>query len=276
MTEKNEKLIQELRREMESELEKGAEKMDTYKIRDIVQLLERLEQWEPFPEDMEKERFFEEFDKKYGMDLSEARAAANGIKKVKQSAWKWKITTVVAVLVLAVGVCNAVTVSAVDKSLWQLVRENSHMAYFHVIGKNDGIDKEEESLNAQYEQYDNWDALKKSVEKSVLSPEYIPEGLMLEKLEKMTLEGYMAVMAYYRGENSYLSFSFKYYKEVGTYGNSTVGNEPVGEYITIDGREIQIRESEEFNLSFTDNDIFYSINTDMEIEEVEKFIEGLK
>ncbi len=276
MTEKNEKLIQELRQEMESELEKSAEEMDTYKIRDIVQLLERLEQWEPFPKDMEKERFFEEFDKKYGMDLSEARAAANGTKKVKQSAWKRKTATAVAGLVLSVGVCNVVTVSAVDKSLWQLVRENSHMAYFHVIGKNDGIDKEEEPLNAQYEQYDNWDALKKSVEKSILSPEYIPEGLTLEGLEKMTLEGYVAVMANYRGEEFYLNFSLKYYDEVGTYGNSIEGKKAVGEYITIGGREIQIRESEEINLSFTDNDIFYSINTDMEIEEIEKFIEGLK
>ena len=276
MSEKNEKLIQELRREMDTELEKGAEEMDTYKIRDIVQLLKRLEQWEPFPEDMDQEKFFEEFDKKYGMDLSRARAAVDGTKKMKHSVWKWKMAAVTAGLVLAVRVCNAVTVSAVDKSLWQLVRENSHMAYFHVTGKNDGIEKEEEPLETQYEQYDTWELLKESIEKSVLSPEYIPEGLTLERLEKMTLEGYMAVVANYRGDNSYLNFSCKYYKEAGTYGNSIVGKESSGEHIIMGDREIQIRENRETNLSFTENDIFYSIDTDMEIEEVEKFIESLK
>ena len=50
MSEKNEKLIQELHEAMDAELEKGAEEMDTYKIRHIVQLLKDLEQWEPFPE----------------------------------------------------------------------------------------------------------------------------------------------------------------------------------------------------------------------------------
>lgn len=276
MSEKNEKLIQELHEAMDAELEKGAEEMDTYKIRHIVQLLKDLEQWEPFPEDMEKEKFFEEFDKKYGMDLSKARRASDGTKKVKHGVWKWKTASVAAGLVLAVGIGNAATGLAIDKSLWQLVRENSHMAYFHVTGKNDGIEKEDEPLETQYEQYDTWELLKESIEKSVLSPEYIPEGLTLERLEKMTLEGYMAVVANYRGDNSYLNFSCKYYKEAGTYGNSTVGKESGGEHIIMGDREIQIRENREINLSFTENDIFYSIDTDMEIEEVEKFIEGLK
>ena len=276
MSEKNEKLIQELRREMDLELEKGAEEMDTYKIRDIVQLLKRLEQWEPFPEDMDKEKFFEEFDKKYGLDLSKARAAENGTKKAKRSMWKWKIVSAVAGLVLAVGVCNAVTVSAIDKSLWQLVRENSHMAYFQVIGRNEGIDEEEEFLDAQYEQYDNWAVLKKSIEEPVLSPEYVPEGLRLERLEKMTLEGYMAVMANYQGENAYLNFSCKCYMENGAVGNIIGGKEGLGEYISIGNRAVQIRKTEEMNISFTENEMFYSIDTDLGIEEVEKFIENLK
>lgn len=276
MSEKNEKLIQELHEAMDAELEKGAEEMDTYKIRHIVQLLKDLEQWEPFPEDMEKEKFFEEFDKKYGMDLSKARRDADGTKKIKHGVLKWKTAAVAAGLVLAIGIGNAATGLAIDKSLWQLVRENSHMAYFHVTGKNDGIEKEEEPLETQYEQYDTWELLKESIKKSVLSPEYIPEGLTLERLEKMTLEGYMAVVANYRGDNSYLNFSCKYYKEAGTYGNSTVGKESGGEHIIMGDREIQIRENREINLSFTENDIFYSIDTDMEIEEVEKFIEGLK
>ncbi len=275
MLEKNEKLIQDLRDEMDAELEKNAEEMDTDKIRHIVQLLKDLEQWEPFPEDLEQEKFFEEFDKKYGLDMSEARADANGTKQVKRNVWKWKIATVAAGVVLAIGIGNAATSLAVDKSLWQLVRENSHMAYFHVIGKGNEVDKEE-ALNTQYEQYDNWEILNKSVEKEVLSPKYIPEGLTLERLEKMTLEGYIAVMANYRGENIYLNFSCKSYEEVGTYGNSTIGKELAGDYITIGGRDVQIRENKEINISFIDNDIFYSIDTDIEIEEVEKFIEGLK
>lgn len=276
MLEKNEKLIQDLRDEMDAELEKSAEEMDTDKIRHIVQLLKDLEEWEPFPEDLEQEKFFEEFDKKYGIDMSEARAAANGTKKVKHSAWKWKTATVAAGVVLAIGIGNAATGLAVDKSLWQLVRENSHIAYFHVIGKDDGIDKEEEALEAQYEQYDNWNVLKKSIEEPMLTPEYIPEGLTLEILEKMTLESYMAVMANYRGENAYLNFSCKCYMEKGAVGNIIGGKEGVGQYTSMGGRTVQIRETDEINVSFTDHEMFYSIDTDLGIEEIERFIENLK
>lgn len=275
MLEKNEKLIQDLRDEMDAELEKNAEEMDTDKIRHIVQLLKDLEQWEPFPEDLEQEKFFEEFDKKYGLDMSEARADANGTKQVKRNVWKWKIATVAAGVVLAIGIGNAATSLAVDKSLWQLVRENSHIAYFRVIEK-DNDSNEEEFVEVQYEKYDDWESLNEVMEESVLIPGYIPEGLKLKSIEKMTMENYVAVMADYQGENAYLNFSCKCYMEVGAYGNNTIGKETVGEYISIDNKEVQMRKEEEINISFTDNDIFYSIDTDLGMEEVEKFIENLK
>lgn len=276
MLEKNEKLIQDLRDEMDAELEKSAEEMDTDKIRHIVQLLKDLEEWEPFPEDLEQEKFFEEFDKKYGIDMSEARAAANGTKKVKHSAWKWKTATVAAGVVLAIGIGNAATGLAVDKSLWQLVRENSHIAYFHVIGKDNESNKEEEFVEAQYGKYNDWESLNEVMEESILMPEYVPEGLKLESIEKMTMESYVSVMADYQGENAYLNFSCTCYKEVGAYGNNSVGKETVGKYISIGGKDVQMRKEEEINISFTDNDIFYSIDTDLGMEEVEKFIENLK
>lgn len=276
MLEKNEKLIQDLRDEMDAELEKSAEEMDTDKIRHIVQLLKDLEQWESFPEDLEQEKFFEEFDKKYGIDMSEARAAANGTKKVKHSVWKWKTATVAAGVVLAIGIGNAATGLAVDKSLWQLVRENSHIAYFHVIGKDNESNKEEEFVEAQYEKYDDWESLNEAMEELILIPEYVPEGLKLESIEKMTMESYVSVMADYQGENAYLNFSCTCYKEVGAYGNNAVGKETVGKYISIGDKDVQMRKEEEINISFTDNDIFYSIDTDLGMDEVEKFIENLK
>ncbi len=276
MSEKNEKLIQELHEAMDAELEKGAEEMDTYKIRHIVQLLKDLEQWEPFPEDMEKEKFFEEFDKKYGMDLSKARADADGSKKVKSSVWKWKTASVAAGLVLAVGIGNAATGLAIDKSLWQLVRENRHIAYFYVIGEDNESNKEEELVETQYEKYDDWESLKGVMQESILIPEYVPEGLKLERIERMAMESYTSVMADYQGENAYLNFSCKCYKERGAYGKNAVGKEIVGEHISIGGKNVQMRKEEEINISFIDNGIFYLIDTDLEIEEVEKFIESLK
>ena len=275
MSEKNEKLIQELHEAMDAELEKGAEEMDTYKIRHIVQLLKDLEQWEPFPEDMEKEKFFEELDKKYGMDFSKARRDADGTKKIKHCVLKWKTAAVAAGLVLALGIGNAATGLAIDKSLWQLVRENRHIAYFLVAGKDDESNKEE-FAEAQYEEYDDWEALKEVMQESILIPEYVPEGLELKSIEKMAVESYVSVMADYQGENAYLNFSCTCYKKVGAYGNNSVGKETVGEYVSIGGKDVQMRKEEEINISFTDNGIFYLIDTDLEIEEVEKFIESLK
>ena len=64
--------------------------------------------------------------------------------------------------------------------------------------------------------------------------------------------------------------------ENGAVGNIIGGKEGLGEYISIGNRAVQIRKTEEMNISFTENEMFYSIDTDLGIEEVEKFIENLK
>ena len=63
-------LIYELYKEMEVELNKGAMRMNTTKIKYIVLLLEQLEGGDYLLPEMDKDKFFEEFNKKYGFNVS--------------------------------------------------------------------------------------------------------------------------------------------------------------------------------------------------------------
>ncbi len=62
-------LIYELYKEMEVELNKGALHMNTWKIKYIVLLLEQLEGRDSFFPKMNKEKFFEALNRKYGFEV---------------------------------------------------------------------------------------------------------------------------------------------------------------------------------------------------------------
>ena len=214
MTEKkNENLIRELYKEMEEELEKAPEVMDTYKIKYINLLIAKLEGREELPPDMEPERFLERFNERFGLDLSlepsDSETAVKRPKKASRISWKGRIAVTAAIIVVMAGIGNTASVMAVDKSLWQIIRETTHGVYFHTMGSRENV--MEEGVSEYYEIYSDWESLKESLERRVLVPEYIPDGLVLELIEKNIFENSEEIMAYYQNGDIQLNISCEYY-----------------------------------------------------------------
>lgn len=279
MTEKkNENLIRELYKEMEEELEKGPEAMDTYKIKYINLLIAKLEGREKLPPDMEPERFLGRFNEKFGLDLSfvsvEPEMSTVRPKKAKRVSWKGRVAVVAAIIAVLVGVGNTASVMAMDKSLWQIIKETTHGVSFKASGSRKELEKE--VINEYYEIYMDWESLKESVEVSILTPEYIPDGLELKKIDKSTFENEIEIVARYQGEDVYLGISCEFYDMQGEVFKNKGGKEVIGQQKEIGGRDVHISIEDGVNIIFTEHDVIYTIDTNLNLEEAEKVIENLK
>lgn len=279
MTEKkNENLIRELYKEMEEELEKAPEVMDTYKIKYINLLIAKLEGREELPPDMEPERFLERFNERFGLDLSlepsDSETAVKRPKKASRISWKGRIAVTAAIIVVMAGIGNTASVMAVDKSLWQIIRETTHGVYFHTMGSRENV--MEEGVSEYYEIYSDWESLKESLERRVLVPEYIPDGLVLELIEKNIFENSEEIMAYYQNGDIQLNISCEYYIINGDIFKNKGGNEVPGQQRQIGDRNVYISTEDDINIIFAEDDIIYTIDTNLDLSEAEKIVENLK
>lgn len=279
MTEKkNENLIRELYKEMEEELEKAPEVMDTYKIKYINLLIAKLEGREELPPDMESERFLERFNERFGLDLSlepsDSETAVKRPKKASRISWKGRIAVTAAIIVVMAGIGNTASVMAVDKSLWQIIKETTHGVYFHTMGSRENV--MEEGVSEYYEIYSDWESLKESLERRVLVPEYIPDGLVLELIEKNIFENSEEIMAYYQNGDIQLNISCEYYIINGDIFKNKGGNEVLGQQRQIGDRNVYISTEDDINIIFAENDIIYTIDTNLDLSEAEKIVENLK
>ena len=277
MTEKrNETLIRELYREMEEELERDPAEMDTQKIKQINLLLARLERREKLPPDMEPEKFLERFDKKYDLDLSSAWKASQRpgpAYSVKRISWKAKAITAAAAIALLASIADRISTVAMDQSLWWKMKETAHGIYFGTLGV--GKDAEEQ-IREHYESYTDWEALKGSLEHPILTPEYIPEGLVLKELEKNVFENSVNLSAYYKGEDAYLSIFSEYYMIPGVGLKGSGEDTDEGEYREIGGRNVHVRIGDGIHMIFAEYGVLYSLDTTLGLEEAERVIENLK
>ncbi|MEH2959797.1 DUF4367 domain-containing protein [Candidatus Merdisoma sp. JLR.KK006] len=279
MTEKkNENLIRELYKEMEEELEKAPEVMDTYKIKYINLLIAKLEGREELPPDMEPERFLERFNERFGLDLSlepsDSETAVKRAKKASRISWKGRIAVTAAIIVVMAGIGNTASVMAVDKSLWQIIRETTHGVYFHTMGSRENV--MEEGVSEYYKIYSDWESLKESLERRVLVPEYIPDGLVLELIEKNIFENSEEIMAYYQNGDIQLNISCEYYIINGDIFKNKGGNEVLGQQRQIGDRNVYISTEDDINIIFAEDDIIYTIDTNLDLSEAEKIVENLK
>lgn len=279
MTEKkNENLIRELYKEMEGELEKAPEVMDTYKIKYINLLIAKLEGREELPPDMEPERFLERFNERFGLDLSlepfESETAVKRPKKAGRISWKGRIAVTAAIIAVVAGIGNTASVLAVDKSLWQIIKETTHSISFRTSGSKE--DEMEELFNEHYEIYLDWESLRESIELPILIPGYIPYELVLESIDKNIFENGLEIIAYYQGENEKLNISCEYYTMQGDFSKNKGGKEVIGKQEEIGGRNVYISMEDGINIIFMEKDIIYTIDTNLNLEEAEKIIENMK
>lgn len=269
----NEVLIRELYREMEVELEKEPEKMDTEKIRHLNFLLDRLEGRGEFPDNLEKEKFFKEFDEKYGFDFNKSNDAS---KRTVIYSRKWKPAAAVIVIIVTVIVANTVSVAAIDKSLWQLLKETRYDCYFTTKGTESITDvpmEEIVDLQAQEEEFGTWEELVDHVEVPLLNLEYMPEGMEAVKISKTDFDDLVTFFGRFIHEDLYVQISCEYAKITGNVvkpkDENGIEAKKVGE------RLVRFSEGTENKALFEEAGVLYTIETNLEKEELTKIIENL-
>lgn len=260
---RNEVLIRELYKEMEAELNKDAEQMDTDKIREINMVLDRLEGKDGVPKSLDKEQFLKEFDQKYGYQLS---------KKKSPNYWKGMAAACVLV-VLAIGAGNTLAVKAWDKSLWQLVKENSYNIYYQTS------DVKEEKLIESAEEatimYSSWEEAGKEAGLALLSPRYLPDGMEESKVEKEEMGDIIRFSAFYENEDAHLYFFCEYSKYRGVYVKDKRGKKHEFENTQLGGRIVKMCQDDAIYVNFEEDNVLYMIDTTVEVDELEKFIKNL-
>ncbi len=273
---RNETLIRELYREMEEELERDPAEIDAGKIRQINLLLAKLEGREELPADMEPEKFLERFNKKYGLELSsfwKDSQRPEAAPPAKRIPWKAKAIAAATAIALLAGISGRLSTVAMDRSLWWAVKETAHGIYFGTLGVGKDVG---EQIQESYESYVDWEALKESLEYPILTPEYIPEGLALEEIEKNVFENGVYISAYYKGTEAYLGIAWEYFTVPGAGLTGNGENAAEGEYWEMGERKVYVCRGEEIHLIFPENGILYSLDTTLPMEEAVRIVENMK
>ena len=275
MDKKREILIQELYEEMEKELNKEPEKMDIDKIRAMNVEIAHLEGNTELPKSLKKENFFREFDQKYGFHFKDEESSVpdkkRAFKQVRHGI-KWKVIAACIMLCLVLGVGNAVSVAAVDKSLWQIIEETTHSFYY--VSNGDISENEQlEVISNESEAFSSWEEIVGSSSFELLNFGYLPEDMKLQQGIKTDYDGIVEIQGYFVSDSNYFNVLCEYTNSAGIGDMNKSGN---FELKRIGAREVYISNGDDKTASFVEKNILYSINTNLEMSELEKIIKNME
>lgn len=266
----NEALIDAFYKEMEEELNKEPSQMDTDKIHALNIMIARLEGNSKLPDSLNKDIFFIEFDQKYGFDLKDEQRTKSKSKK-RTLELKKKIIAAGIVVCFFLGTGNVISSVAVGKSLWQIFEEKTHSFRYYV---NDSADDDElQNAVDGYEEYSSWEELVNGVSFPLLNLEYLPEGVNLQLAEKTELEGIERVQALFTDGDTYFNFVCEY---IDATGAGVMNKNADFEIKQLGDKKVYISDGETKSASFVNEDVLYVIDTNSDINELEKIIQNMK
>lgn len=272
----NKNLKYDLEQLLERELEKSPDEINTEKIDSIISLLNQFD-GKKEGEDIEKETFVKKYLKEYVG------------KSKKESRYGFFISIKAACIILAVtvtlGFGNYFSVKATGNGIFNNIKRKADIFYFEVIKKNDTeiISYENFAENQEYEelgqmQFSSWEELKEELQLEVKIPHYIPEEIKADKINYLNVGNQdFQLSRSYRGDEKYIFLSISSYSEEGKI--SMLADE-VGEMLfekTIGNFYVVAYQNQEDILAFFQNEqLMYSIETNMGEKELEQFILEIK
>lgn len=268
---KNQGLIDELNKELEAELEKEPAQMDTEKIREINKIIARLEGQTKLPERLEKSKFFKEFDRKYGYSPEKEEKYIITFSRRKLQFVK-KAVAACAVLCILFLAGNAISVSAVDKSLFEIFQETAHSLKYMVYESQES-DTQIEEFTGEPVAFSSWKEAKEQVSCSLLDFEYMPENFTLEQGEIYDFGSLCRISAYFTDGELYVNVSAQYGDAAGT---GTIGTDGDTEKKKIGEREVYFTDGENKSVIFEEQEVMYSIDSNLDSEELIKIVENMK
>lgn len=168
-----EKLINLLYDELENEVLKPETEMDTEKIRNINDLLAKLEV-KDIPDELHKDIFLKNFEQKYQIGIR---------KRTVQKKHRGKMLQAAALLLMCFVLGNSLCVKALDKNIFQIIGQTTHSIMFRARGV-------EEDLNVNELKDDSLSLWKEAKEEfsGILIPGELPEGWQLDGVELLSKE----------------------------------------------------------------------------------------
>ena len=271
----NKKLKYDLEQLLERELEKSPEEINSEKIDSIVSLLSQF--------DEEKNGYIEKevFAKKYlGGYIGKSK---------KESRYGIFISIKAACIILAVmvtlGFGNYFSVKATGNGIFSNIKRKADIFYFEVIKKDDTeiLSYENFSENQEYEelgqrQFTSWEELKEELQLEVKIPHYIPEEITPEKISYLNAGDHnFQLSRSYRGDEKYVLLSIISYGDEGKVSVLAGETEDILFEKTIGGFYVSAYKKQDDVLAFfQDEQLIYSIETNLGEKELEQFILEIK
>lgn len=268
---KNQALIDELNKELENELEKEPAQMDTEKIREINKVIARLEGQTQLPESLEKSKFFKEFDHKYGYSLEKEEKYTITFSRRKLRFVKKAIAVCAALCILFLA-GNTISVSAVDKSLFEIFQETAHSLKY-MIYESQKSDTQTEEAAAEPAAFSSWEEAEEQASFPLLDLEYMPGNLALKQGELYEFGPLSRISAYFTDGDLYLNVSAQYGDAAGT---GTIGIDGKTEERKIGEREVYFTDGDDKSAVFEEKGVLYSLSSNLDSEEFIKIIENMR
>lgn len=272
----NKKLKYDLEQLLEKELEKSPDEINAEKIDSIVSLL-NLFDGKKEGEDIEKEVFAKKYIQGYiGKPKKESR---HGIFISVKAA------CIILAVMMTLGFGNYLSVKATGNGLFNNIKRKADIFYFEVIKKDDAeiISYENFSENQEYEelgkrQFSSWEELEEELQIEMKTPYYVPEEIKADKINYLNVGNQdFQLSRSYRGDEKYILLSISSYSDEGKI--SMLADE-VGEILfekTIsDFYIVAYKNQEDILAFFQDEQLMYTIETNLGEKELEQFILEIK
>lgn len=272
----NKNLKYDLEQLLEKELKKSPNEINAEKIDSIVSLLNQFD-GEKDGEDIEKEAFV----KKYlqGYIHKPKKESRHGIFISVKAA------CIILAVMMTLGFGNYLSVKASGNGIFSNIKRKADVFYFEVIKRDDAeiISYENFSENQKYEelgqrQFSSWEELKEQLQLEVKIPYYIPEDMKADKINYLNVGDHdFQLSRSYRGDEKYILLSISSYSDK---GKISMLADKVGEILfekTIsDFYIVAYKNQEDILAFFQDEQLMYSIETNIGEKELEQFILEIK
>lgn len=273
--EKNEKLKYELEELLEKELEKTSDDIDVEKIDSIVSLLSQL-QGKNETEQMDKDTFAKKYLKGY---ISEPKSQNKygvfiGIKAA----------SIILVFIMVFGFGNYLSVKATNRGILSNIKNKVDVFYFEVIKRNsmdisetENFSEEEKHGGLEQRYFSSWEELRDELELEFKIPHKIPEKFKEERIYYQQLDDDFEISRSYYNEDKYIKFCVGLFNDDGVYSTfvDEIGNilfeKSIGNFYVV-AYKIQ----DNIQAFFQDEQLIYSIETNLKEKELEQFILEMK
>ena len=273
--EKNEKLKYELEELLEKELEKTSDDIDVEKIDSIVSLLSQL-QGKNETEQMDKDTFAKKYLKGY---ISEPKS------QNKYGVFiSIKAASIILVFIMVFGFGNYFSVKATNRGILSNIKNKVDVFYFEVIKRNsmdisetENFSEEEKHGGLEQRYFSSWEELRDELELEFKIPHKIPEKSKEERIYYQQLDDDFEISRSYYNGDKYIKFCVGLFNDDGVYSTfvDEIGNilfeKSIGNFYVV-AYKIQ----DNIQAFFQDEQLIYSIETNLKEKELEQFILEMK